>query len=114
MAFDGLVTYTVVKELQKHIIDGKIDRILEPNPNEVILGIYCNGIKYALDIVTSSHFYRMCLTTSNKPNPTFAPNFCMVLRKYLLNTKITKIYTDSLEKGSRVSELIDKISRGEL
>ena len=98
MAFDGLVTYTVVKELQKHIIDGKIDRIFEPNPNEVILGIYCNGIKYALDIVTSSHFYRMCLTTSNKPNPTFAPNFCMVLRKYLLNTKITKIYTDSLER----------------
>lgn len=98
MAFDGLVTYSVVKELQQHIIDGKIDKIFEPNSNEVILGIYCNGIKYALDMVTSSNYYRLCLTTSSKPNPTFAPNFCMVLRKYLLNTRITKIDTNSLER----------------
>lgn len=98
MAFDGLVTYTVVKELQQHIIDGKIDKIFEPNSNEVILGIYSNGIKYALDIVTSSNCYRMCLTTSSKPNPAFAPNFCMVLRKYLLNTRIVNIDIDSLER----------------
>lgn len=98
MAFDGLITYTISKELQNHIIGGKIDKIFEPNPNEILLGIYINGIKYALDIVTSSNFYRMCLTTSPKPNPTFAPNFCMILRKYLLNTRITKIYTYDLER----------------
>lgn len=99
MAFDGLVTYTIVKELQNSIIDGKVDKIFEPNSNEIILGIYCNGTKYGLDIVTSSNCYRMCLTTSNKPNPSFAPNFCMVLRKYLLNTRITKIdMCSSLER----------------
>lgn len=98
MAFDGLVNYTIVKELQKQIINGKVDKIFEPNNNEIILGIYSNGIKYALNIVVSSNNYRICLTTSSKPNPTNAPNFCMVLRKYLLNLKITNIYTLSLER----------------
>jgi len=98
MAFDGLVTYTVSKELQNHLINGKVDKIFEPNSNELLLGVYCNGVKYALDIVVSSSNYRICLTTSSKPNPSFAPNFCMVLRKYLLNAKITRIDTQSLER----------------
>ena len=98
MAFDGLINYTISDELQNHIINGKIDKIFEPNDHEILLGIYCNGIKYALNIVVSSNHYRVCLTTSSKPNPTFAPNFCMVLRKHLLNTRITKIYTLALER----------------
>ena len=31
-----------------------------------------------------------------------------------LTPELRFVYTDSLEKGSRVSELIDKISRGEI
>ena len=98
MAFDGLVTYTVLKELQNHIVYGKIDKVFQPNSNEILLGIYCDGIKYNLDLVVSSNYYHICTTTSSKPNPTYAPNFCMVLRKHLLNTKITKIDTMSLER----------------
>ena len=97
MAFDGLMTYSIVKELQNVIIGGKIDKIFEPNNNEILLGIYQNGIKYALNIVIGSN-YRLCLTTNSKANPTFAPNFCMVLRKYLLNTRITNIYSLGLER----------------
>ncbi len=98
MAFDGLVTYTIVKELQNHLINGKIDKIFEPNSNELLLGVYSNGTKYALNIVVSSNNYRICVTNSAKPNPPFAPNFCMVLRKYLLNTKIVDISMQSLER----------------
>lgn len=98
MAFDGLVTFTISKELQNNIIDGKVDKIFEPNLNEILLGIYCNGIKYALNIVVSSNNYRICLTSFSKPNPAFAPNFCMVLRKYLLNTRVVNIETHSLER----------------
>lgn len=98
MAFDGLVNYTISNELKDHIVGGKIDKIFEPNDHEILLGVYCGGIKYALDIVVSSNYYRVCLTNSAKQNPTFAPNFCMVLRKHLLNTRITNIYTLSLER----------------
>jgi len=98
MAFDGLTMYKIVNELKDYIISGKVDKIYEPNSNEILLGIYHNGSKYALDIVTSPSNYRLCLTTNAKPNPTNAPNFCMLLRKYLLNPQIANIYTFDLER----------------
>ena len=98
MAYDGLVNYSIVKELNKTTINGKIDKIFEPNFDEIILGIYSNGTKYALDLVTNSRYYRANLTTNAKPNPSQAPNFCMTLRKHLLGTHITKIYTNNLER----------------
>lgn len=98
MAFDGLVNYSVIKELKNKIINGKIDKIFEPNSEEIILGIYSNSTKYALDLVVSSSYYRANLTTHSKINPNQAPNFCMTLRKYLLGTQITKIYTNGLER----------------
>ena len=39
MAFDGIVTYGITKELQYHIIGGKIDKIFQPNSNEILLGV---------------------------------------------------------------------------
>lgn len=98
MAYDGLVNYSVVSELQTKIINGKIDKIFEPNFEEIVLGIYSNGVKYALNLVTNSKYYRANLTTNSKPNPIFAPNFCMALRKYMLGTHITNIYTNGLER----------------
>ena len=98
MAYDGLVNYCIVKELKENIMNGKIDKIYEPNYDEILLGIYCNGTKYALDLSTNSKYYRANLTTNAKPNPTFAPNFCMTLRKYLLGTHITNVYTKNLER----------------
>lgn len=51
MAYDGLVNYSVVSELKNRIINGKIDKIFEPNFEEIVLGIYSNGEKFALDLV---------------------------------------------------------------
>ncbi len=97
MAFDGIVSKKVVDELNCCLINGKINKIYEPNKNEVILGIYNNGKNYALNINISSN-YRIHLTTKSKPNPTVAPNFCMVLRKHILGFKISKIYMNGLER----------------
>ncbi len=97
MAYDGLTNYLVSQELNV-LIDGKIDKIYEPNFEEIVLGIYSNGVKYALQFVINSKYYRANLTTHSKPNPNFAPNFCMTLRKHLIGTHITKIYTNNLER----------------
>ena len=98
MAFDGIITKQVTLELESALIGGKINKIFEPNKNEVILGIYSAGKNYALDISIASNNYRLNLTTSSKPNPLNAPNFCMLLRKYLIGSKIKKIYSNSLER----------------
>ena len=98
MAYDGLVNYSVVHEIRDVLINGKIDKIYEPNFDEIILGIYSNGTKFALNINTNSMYYRANLTTNAKQNPNQAPNFCITLRKYLQNTHITNIYTNNLER----------------
>lgn len=98
MAFDGIVTKQVVLELKSALIGGKINKIFEPNKNEIILGIYCSGKNYALNISISSNNYRMNLTTNSKPNPLNAPNFCMLLRKHLIGSRITNIYSNCLER----------------
>ena len=98
MAYDGLVNYTIVSELKEHIINGKIDKIYEPNFDEIILGIYSGGTKYALNLVINPGYYRANLTTNAKPNPNQAPNFCMALRKYLVGSHITNVYTKGLER----------------
>lgn len=98
MAYDGLTNYFIANELKSHLIYGKIDKIFQPNSNEILLGVYSNFKKYGLDIVTSSNYYRACITNNAKSNPMYAPNFCMVLRKYILNTRITNIYTYGLER----------------
>ena len=98
MAFDGIVTKQVVLELKNTLIGGKVNKVFEPNKNEIILGIYCNGKNYALDISISSNNYRMNLTTNSKPNPLNAPNFCMLLRKHLVGARIIDIYSNCLER----------------
>ena len=98
MAFDGIITKQVVLELKDVLIGGKINKVFEPNKNEIILGIYSGGKNYALNISISSNNYRMHLTTNSKPNPLNAPNFCMLLRKHLVGSRITDIYNNSLER----------------
>ena len=98
MAFDGFVTNSIVTELNQFLIDGKINKVFEPNKNEIILGIYNHGINYALNISINSDNYRINLTTTSKPNPINAPGFCMLLRKHLIGGKIKKIYMPGLER----------------
>ena len=98
MAFDGIITKQVVSELHSVLVSGKINKVFEPNKNEIILGIYSNAKNYALDISIASNNYRMNLTTTSKPNPLNAPNFCMLLRKYLIGSRIKDIYSNSLER----------------
>ncbi len=99
MAFDGITTKSISYELQHSILGGKINKIFEPNKNEVLLSIYANGKNYALNICIDSNLYRIHLTTNAKPNPLNAPNFCMLLRKHLIGYKIKEISSnDNLER----------------
>lgn len=98
MAFDGVVTKAVVSELNSCLINGKINKIFEPNKNEILLGIYSGGKNYCLNICIDSINYRINLTSNSKPNPQNVLNFCMVLRKHLIGGCIKRIYTNGLER----------------
>ena len=97
MAFDGIVTKAITSELQQ-VIGARIDKIYEPNKNDIVLGFYLNGIHYALNICTNAQNYRLHLTTHTKPNPKNALNFCMLLRKHLIGLRIKNIISVNLER----------------
>ena len=98
MAFDGIVTKAVVSELNTCLINGKINKIFEPNKNEILLGVYSSGKNYCLNVSIDSVNYRINLTTNSKPNPQNVLNFCMVLRKHLTGGTIKRIYSNGLER----------------
>lgn len=97
MAFDGVTTYSVVKELQ-NIKGFKINKVYEPDKNTIILELYSKGQILNLNISISSINYRINLTANLMNNPLIAPNFCMLLRKHLIGLKIKSIYTNDLER----------------
>lgn len=97
MAFDGIVTKSIVNELTP-LIGGKIDKIHEPDRNTIVLGIYSQGKNYALNICIDAHNCRINLTTHSRINPIVAPNFCMLLRKHLIGGRITNISMMGLER----------------
>lgn len=97
MAFDGIVTNAIVKELTP-LIGSKIDKIHEPDRNTIVLGLYCQGKNYALNICIDAHNCRINLTEHSKVNPLVAPNFCMLLRKHLIGGRISKISMLGLER----------------
>ena len=107
MAFDGIVTKAVTAELNKCIINGKIDKIHQPDKNSIIVGIYSNSIHYALNICIDAHNCRINLTTNSKPNPLVAPNFCMLLRKHIIGGRISKIEMIGLERLVKTSNKKD-------
>lgn len=97
MAFDGIVTKAITSEIS--LLKGsRIDKIFEPNKNTIVLGIYQNGINYALNICIDAQYCRINLTTHQKANPQVAPNFCMLLRKNLIGLKLKNIITFDLER----------------
>lgn len=114
MAFDGIVLNSIISELNSNILNSKVNKIYEPTNNDIILGLYCNGINYSLHICVHYLNCRIHLSTHSKPNPLSAPNFCMLLRKHLIGSKIISISTIGLERLVEISfecynELNDKI-----
>lgn len=56
MAFDGITTKKIVCELNTALQDGKINKIYEPNKNEIILGIYAKRNKLCSKPINSIRF----------------------------------------------------------
>lgn len=116
MAFDGFTTKKVILELKKVLIGSKVNKVYQPNKQEIVLGLYNDGVNYLLNISTNPEFCRINLTKHQKPNPQTALNFCMLLRKYLTGAKIVDISNYDLERTIEIkfeayNELNDLVLR---
>ncbi|WP_297633449.1 NFACT RNA binding domain-containing protein [uncultured Clostridium sp.] len=91
MALDGIFLNRLICNLKEYLIDGKIDKINQPEKDEIILTVRKNRKNLKLLISASPRFSRIHLTTIQKNNPLTAPLFTMVLRKYLIGGTILDI-----------------------
>lgn len=82
MAYDGLFTLAMTKELQK-LITGRIAKVHQPNAQEIILTIRANGNNHKLIFSIHSSYARVHLTEQSVENPSEPPMFCMLLRKHV-------------------------------
>ncbi len=98
MAFDGIVIANLVKELNEHILNGRISKIGQPENDELLLTIKGNSGQMRLLLSASASLPLIYLTKTNKPSPMTAPNFCMLLRKHIANGRITKITQPHMER----------------
>ena len=86
---DGIVIASIIYELKKNILGFNINKIYQPEPDEILLIMN----KKKLLLSANACYPRICLLNEKKykENPVSAPMFCMVLRKYILNAKVTSI-----------------------
>ena len=98
MPFDGSVTKAVVDELKSRIINGKIEKIYQPEKDALILNIRSYNENTKLLLSASPNFPRLHITDDNYSNPITPPAFCMLLRKYLTGGKIISVNQPELER----------------
>lgn len=102
MTLDGLTLYRIVIELKEIIIGSKIEKIYQPEREEIVLLLHTSQGKKRLNLSANGGECRLGITCAAKENPGTAPNFCMLLRKYLSSGKITDISQMGLERIAEI------------
>lgn len=99
MPFDGLTIKAITKELQKDLIGGRIDKIYQPEKDEISIMVRQPKVANMKLLVSANARWARIHTSSLKSiNPPTPPTFCMVLRKYLEGGKITNIEQIDFER----------------
>lgn len=91
MTFDGLFTHAMIHELNQTLQNGRVTKISQPYPNEVILTIRANRTNYPMLLSANPRYARFQITQIPYTNPAVPTNFTMMLRKYLEGAKLLKI-----------------------
>lgn len=111
MALDGLVIHSIVDELSSKLVGGKVDKISQPENDEIILNIRNNPNNYKLVLSASASNPRVYIANNyKKQNPKKAPVFCMLFRKHIQGGTITKVSQIGFERIIKISvESLDEL-----
>ena len=103
MPFDGIVISNITHDLNKYLSGGRIEKIYQPGPLELLFNVHSDRKNYKLLISAESISPRIHLTTSASSNQESPLSFCMLLRKHIQNGKILSVNQVGSE---RVVEII--------
>ncbi len=91
MPFDAGVMAAVVSSLQKDAVGSRIEKVCQPERDEILLHLRSKNGSKRLLISASAGSSRVGFTTADRENPATPPMFCMFLRKYLTGGFITGV-----------------------
>jgi len=98
MPFDGASIANIKYELSRTIIGGRVDKISQPERDEIIINLRGGGANHKLLLTANSNAPRLNFTAQSKTSPLKAPMFCMVLRKHLTSGRIVDIVQPKFER----------------
>lgn len=98
MALDGIVISALAKECEKKIVGARIDKIHQPEKDELIISLRTFEGAVKLLVCANPSFPRFHITNSAKENPEKPPMFCMLLRKHLSGGKVLYVRQSGFER----------------
>ena len=102
MPMDGVMLGFVARELGRKLKDGRVDRVIQPERDEIHLLIRAQGVNHRLVLSASANAARVHLSEHAKTGPMEPPMFCMLLRKYLASGRIQEVRRIA---GDRILEI---------
>ena len=102
MPLDGITLGFVCRELAARLVGGRVDRVQQPERDELHLLIRSLGENHRLLLCAGAHHARVHLTDAGKANPMQPPMFCMLLRKHLQGGRIAAVRQVA---GDRIAEI---------
>ncbi len=88
MPFDGFTLGLVARELDAALAGGRINKIIQPERDEIILTIRSGGANRQLLLSATANCARAHLTTTHKNNPLEPPALCMLMRKHITGGRV--------------------------
>ena len=91
MPLDGFTLGLIARELNDALCGGRIDRIIQPERDELIFTVRNGGANHQLLLSASAGCARAHLTSVKKNSPLEPFNLCMLMRKHLIGGRIFEI-----------------------
>ena len=97
MAFDAGMLACMVREIRTVALGGRIDKVMQPERDEIILQLRSTegGKRLLINAGTGP---RIGFTDLTRENPAQAPMFCMLLRKHLTGARLSDIRQEGFER----------------
>ncbi len=99
MSFDAGMLAATVNEIKNTCVPGRVEKVLQPVRDEIILQIHSDTGNVRLSVSASTNTPRINITSEVKENPAVPPMFCMLLRKHLTGAKLTDVCQLSFERA---------------
>lgn len=111
MALDGIYIYSLANELNSKLKDARVDKIYQPESEELFIHLHKEKEKFKLFLSVASGNPKIYISKNTvRENPSNAPSFCMLLRKILTGGKILKVKQPPFERIIEIHiEVLDEL-----